>query len=145
MFFIMGISQGLKDLGQSSLITCPRCGSYGRYIVYMTYTYLSLFFIPVFKWGKRYFVRTSCCNATYEVDKDTAYRILDGENITFDPGRLIGTLDSAYDPGEDYGYADLERDNGESGPVQRYCPECGYTTVEDFDFCPKCGHRLESR
>ncbi|MFR4404383.1 MAG: zinc-ribbon domain-containing protein [Agathobacter rectalis] len=22
------------------------------------------------------------------------------------------------------------------------CSNCGYTTTEDFEFCPKCGRRL---
>ena len=30
----------------------------------MEYTSLSLFFIPVFKWGKKYYVKTSCCGST---------------------------------------------------------------------------------
>ena len=61
MFFIIGITGGRKDLRFNQMVICSRCGRYGRYEVYMTYTALSLFFIPCFKWNKEYFVRMSCC------------------------------------------------------------------------------------
>ena len=57
MFFMMGITQGRKELPFTQTVICDRCGSYGRYMVFMTYTVLSLFFIPVFRWGKKYYVR----------------------------------------------------------------------------------------
>ena len=47
MFFIMGVSQGQKKLNFDQLIVCGRCGRYGHLEVYMVYSYLSLFFIPV--------------------------------------------------------------------------------------------------
>ena len=50
MFFIMGVSQGQKKLNFDQLIVCGRCGRYGHLEVYMVYSYLSLFFIPVLKW-----------------------------------------------------------------------------------------------
>ena len=59
MFFMMGITDGRKDLDFNQQIICSQCGRYGRYQVYMTYMVLSLFFIPCFKWNKRYYVQTS--------------------------------------------------------------------------------------
>ncbi|MEI3186501.1 MAG: hypothetical protein V8S27_00225 [Lachnospiraceae bacterium] len=50
MFFIMGISQGEKKLNFDQTIMCNHCGQYGHLEVYMIYSYLSLFFIPIFKW-----------------------------------------------------------------------------------------------
>ena len=70
MFFIMGVSQGQKKLNFDQLIVCGRCGRYGHLEVYMVYSYLSLFFIPVLKWGRRYYVRTTCCNASVELDAE---------------------------------------------------------------------------
>ena len=52
MFFIMGITDGRKDFDFNQLITCSICGKYGRFNVFMTYTVLSLFFIPTFKWNE---------------------------------------------------------------------------------------------
>ena len=54
MFFIMGITEGRKDFDFSQTVICDSCGKYGRYQVFMIYTVLSLFFIPTFKWNKRY-------------------------------------------------------------------------------------------
>lgn len=49
MFFIMGITDGRKDFDFHQMMTCGACGAYGRYQVFMTYTVLSLFFIPCIK------------------------------------------------------------------------------------------------
>ena len=56
MFFIGGISSGVKPLEYLKTVICGRCGAYGRYQVYMTYMYFSFFFIPIFKWNRRFFV-----------------------------------------------------------------------------------------
>ena len=59
MIFIGGITQKTKELlYQAAAMVCGRCGRYGRYQVYMTYMCLSLFFIPVFKWNRRYYAKT---------------------------------------------------------------------------------------
>ena len=59
MFFICGINQEQKDLGSFGPYICGACGSYGRYQIYITYMCLSLFFIPIFKWSKKYYVPVS--------------------------------------------------------------------------------------
>ena len=56
MIFIGGISQGQKILDYVKTVICDRCGGYGRYQVYMTYMYFSFFFIPLFKWNKRFYI-----------------------------------------------------------------------------------------
>ena len=52
MFFMMGITDGRKQLDFTQTVICGVCGKYGRYQVFMTYTVLSLFFIPCFKWNR---------------------------------------------------------------------------------------------
>ena len=49
---------------------CPSCGRYCSYRLFVTYTCLSLFFIPILKWGKSYYLRSSCCGKTIELDKE---------------------------------------------------------------------------
>lgn len=124
MFFIMGITQGRKDFDFHQMITCDRCGSYGRYSVYMVYTVLSLFFIPTIKWGKRYYVETSCCHSTYELNPEIGRAIARGESVVIRNEDIIPV---------DYrgGYRTIKR-----------CTTCGFETDEDYDFCPKCGGRL---
>ena len=122
MFFMMGITDGRKDLEYNRMIICDACGAYGRYAVFMTYTVLSLFFIPLFKWNKRYFVRTSCCESLYELDADIGAQIARGENADILPRHLTPV-------------------HLNHNPLKR-CANCGYTTEERFDFCPKCGNKL---
>ena len=124
MFFMMGITDGRKNLDFSQTIICNRCGKYGRYQVFMTYTVLSLFFIPCFKWNKHFYVQTSCCNALYELDPEIGKRIAHGENIEILPEHLTRV------------------GNGGDGYSYKRCNNCGYETAEDFEFCPKCGNRF---
>lgn len=130
MFFIMGINQGMKELAyNASLFICGRCGRYGRYQVYMKYTYLSLFFIPVFKWGKRYYAKTTCCGTVYELPQDAGRRLARGEDVALTPEML--TVVSSGTGGSGYAV----------NPAKR-CANCGYETTEDFEYCPKCGRRF---
>ena len=125
MFFLMGISDGRKDFDFSQMVICQGCGRYGRYIVYMTYTVLSLFFIPCFKWNKQYYVQMSCCGRTYRLNAEVGKRIARGEDVEIQPG-------------------DLEDVSGWGSGRGRtkVCMNCAYTTDEDFEYCPKCGRRF---
>jgi len=118
----MGITQGRKDFLYRQLMTCSLCKAYGRFNVFMTYTVLSLFFIPCIKWGKRYYVETSCCHAIYELDPEVGRRIAKGEEV-------------------EIRQEDLTRVMSERGSA-KVCQTCGYMTEESFEFCPKCGNRF---
>ena len=111
MLFIMGITQGRKEFDINQLMTCSLCGAYGSFRVFMTYTVLSLFFIPTLKWGKRYYV-----------DPEVGKRIARGEEVQIRQDDLTRVT------------------NG--GRFAKTCRNCGYTTDEDFEYCPKCGNRL---
>lgn len=124
MFFIMGISQGQKKLNFDQVVVCRSCGQYGHLEVYMVYSYLSLFFIPVFKWGKSYYVKTSCCGQTIPIDTALGRQIERGE-VTSLPEDIV---------------PDSGRWDTFSG--HKRCTNCGYETDEDFQYCPKCGARL---
>lgn len=121
MFFMMGITDGRKVFDFTQTVICDICGKYGRYQVFMTYTVLSLFFIPCFKWNKRFYVQTSCCNTLYELDPAIGKRIAKGENLEIMPDNLA----KVNIPGYSNSY--------------KKCGNCGYETNEDFEFCPKCG------
>ena len=123
MFFIMGVSQGQKKLNFDQLIVCGRCGRYGHLEVYMVYSYLSLFFIPVLKWGRRYYVRTTCCNASVELDAELGRKIQRGE-IPSLPENIIPDSPAMLQSG------------------RKRCASCGFETEEDYQFCPKCGREL---
>lgn len=124
MFFIMGITDGRKDFEFAQTMICNICGKYGRYQVFMTYTVLSLFFIPCFKWNKHYYVQTSCCGTLYELDPKIGKQIARGEQVEILPQHLSQM-----------------RKSGSWNQYKR-CAQRGYETAEDFEFCPKCGKRF---
>ena len=126
MFFMMGITPGRKDLDFNQTIVCPDCGGYGRYNVFMTYMVLSLFFIPIFKWNKHYYVQSSCCHRIYELDLEAGKRIARGEPVEIDPEDL----------------QDIKMEFNDYRVYKSRCENCNFETAEDFDFCPKCGRRF---
>lgn len=121
MFFIMGISQGQKKLNFDQTVICGHCGKYGHLSVYMVYSYFSLFFIPLFKWGRTYYAQTSCCGQTVPIDAELGRQIERGQ-VTSLPENIIP---------DTYQYHSVRR-----------CAACGFETEEDYQFCPKCGGRL---
>lgn len=81
MIFIGGIGQGQRELDyRRAAVLCAVCGGYGRYQVIMTYTYFSFFFIPLFKWNRRYYVKMSCCGSLYELDPEVGKALARGED-----------------------------------------------------------------
>lgn len=119
MFFIIGISNGEKQIEFDQPLVCPCCGKFGRLELHMTYMFFSLFFIPLIKWNKRYFVRTTCCSAACELPEELGHSIARGETTQLD----INVLHFSCQYG-----------------AVRICKTCGYETAEDFQYCPKCGH-----
>ncbi len=124
MFFIMGISSAQKKLDFVQTMLCSRCSQFGRYEIFLTYTYLSLFFIPVFKWNKKYYVKASCCQTLYTIDKELGKRISKGEQVTLREQDLN------------------QVNNGNTYTETHKCPHCGFVTEPGFLYCPKCGSRL---
>ncbi|MDO4345258.1 MAG: zinc ribbon domain-containing protein [Eubacteriales bacterium] len=127
MFFMMGITEGRKDLEHNQVFVCSACGAYGRYIVFDTYTVLSVFFLPVLKWNRKYFVTTTCCHKTYSLDSDVGRSIEHGQDMEIRPEHLQKIFGGRYEG------------------AKKRCAGCGYETEEDFEYCPKCGQRFQER
>lgn len=134
MFFIISVTGGRKDFDHHQTMICCRCGKYGNYSVYMTYMVLSLFFIPILKWNRKYFVTASCCKTTYQLDPELGRRIARGESVEIRPEDLT------FVSGSGWGYIN---EAAKVIPVRKRCENCGFSTEEDYDFCPKCGKPLE--
>ncbi len=125
MFLLIGMNQRQKQLEFVQTVLCPACGRYGRYQVFMTCNVFTLFFLPIARWNRRYYVQTTCCQKRYELNPEVGRRIESGEQVTITPGDL----------------RDIPPMGG-SGSYRgnvRQCRYCGYTTTEDFAYCPKCG------
>lgn len=145
MFFIFGISDDIKEFDFTQTVICSCCGRYGRYIVYMTYTVFSLFFIPCFKWNKQYYVRMSCCGKTYKLDPEVGKQIARREDVTIRQEDLEEVSDGNggwnTDGNSGWNTGEISRRANWSG-ASKTCENCGYSTSEDFDFCPKCGRKF---
>ena len=120
----MGVAPKREELDFDQAVVCSYCEKYGRYKVIREYTALSLFFIPVLKWGKKYYVRASCCGSIYSVDKDLGDSIARGENVTLRN-------------------EDLDPIHRREKYYIKKCSYCKFETHEDFIYCPKCGAPFE--
>ncbi|RVU54645.1 zinc ribbon domain-containing protein [Anaerosphaera multitolerans] len=123
MFFIFGINENKKNIEHNFDLTIHNCGKYARIEAYVTYYVFSLFFIPIIKWNKKYYLKYNCCNKIYELDKNLGMRLEKGENIQIRDEDLTNV-------GYDYG---LIR-----------CPNCGELCNPNYDFCPRCGNPLKN-
>lgn len=153
MIFIGGISQGQKEIAYAyPAVLCALCGRYGKYRVFMTYTYFSFFFVPIFKWNRRYYVQTSCCGSVYELDPRVGKALAEREDRQIRPEdlRLVSrgggtSAGAAEEAGSDA--RDLKARYGENFRM-RSCPACGYQFIDqekEFVFCPKCGAPLDQK
>lgn len=124
MFFIFGVSSKKDKLDFNQKMVCPGCGRYGRYEAFMEYTYLSLFFMPVLKWDKKYYVRSSCCGSVYSVSNDIGDKISKNENV-------------------DLAECDLRLIKRGRVHSTKRCSNCNYEINDDFQYCPKCGTILK--
>lgn len=122
MFFIFGITKKSDNLDLSETKLCSVCDSYGRYEAFVEYNALSLFFIPVFKWGRKYFIRANCCGSIFSISDDLGRNIENGRNVTITDDDLIPV------------YTNQSRVFN--------CIHCGYEVQMDHTFCPNCGKRL---
>lgn len=123
MFFIMGVAQGEKEILYNNQIFCSDCGNYTNISVFVTYSVLSLFFIPTIKWGKRYYAKTNCCGSVYEINPEVGKMLEKGENV------IIGQNELAL------------VSHGKNN-TRRFCRNCGRELEHQFSYCPYCGFKL---
>lgn len=122
MFFIFGINSRQEDLGSISGSSCKVCGSGDTYQAFVTYQVLSIFFLPIIKWDRKYYLREKSCGSIFEIDEELGRDIEAGRNINISDSDLK-LIVSSY-------------------RQTRTCPTCGYQADLSFDYCPKCGQRL---
>ena len=123
MFFIgiISILSKEKKLDFSQSIMCPICGHFGRYEVYVKYNELSLFFIPLLKFGKEYIAVSTCCKSIYGITKECGKEIENKTKLSLDENDLTPLNIN----------------------LEIFCPACGYKLSKDFEFCPKCGRKID--
>ncbi|WP_312702337.1 zinc ribbon domain-containing protein [Sedimentibacter sp.] len=124
MFFIAGITHERKELDYYEPILCRCCTKYGRFESYMEYSVFSLFFIPLFKFNKKFYAKTSCCNSLYLIkNKEKGLMMERGQ------GYNVFLKDK-----------DLELIH--RGACVSLCTNCGYEVSDEHNYCPNCGKSL---
>ena len=122
MFFVFGISSKEKDIDFLQTIICPSCGAYGRLEVFMRYSYFSLFFIPIIKWNKKYYVRATCCGSLSNIDNNL------GKDI--ERGQVSSIKEEDMHP------INIKYNK------ERTCSNCNYYLESGYEYCPKCGKKI---
>lgn len=124
MFFIMGVTSRKEKLNFLQNIICKNCGKYGRYEIFISYSLLTIFFIPIFKFAKKYYVKSSCCNTVYQISKELGNKIYKGEITQIEESDLV--IINTYN-----NYSNI-------------CPNCGCQLNGNFNYCPNCGAKNNS-
>jgi len=121
MFFFFSIFSDEKRLDFYHRGLCPICSNTDEFYIVMTYSCFSLFFIPIFKFNKRYFLKSANCASVCEISKEYANRLIEKED-TLDPFKIPF-------------FTNYRK--------EKYCENCGFKTSEDYVYCPKCSTRLK--
>ncbi|XOQ44540.1 MAG: zinc-ribbon-15 domain-containing protein [Clostridium sp.] len=121
MFFIIGIISGTTEIGMRRCAYFPCCSLRENLaLVTCAYQQFTLFFLPLFRFGKRYFVSCPNCGAVYEINRDEGKRIEHDPNAQINPDKMFRV----------------------AGRTARFCPNCGAQVNPQSHFCPYCGTRL---
>lgn len=123
MFFfaVMGINEEVKQLPFHKNTVCKKCGRYGSLDGFMTCNVFSVFFIPIFRFSKKYYLKSSCCGTVFEVSDEKGRKMEYGQSVDFDDSELNCSNYYTKSP---------------------YCPSCGYPLSKDHNFCPRCGRKI---
>lgn len=123
MFFIFGIESKEKLIKILSSLGCKDCNAttQGRFI--KTFTFFHLFFIPIFKWNEKYYVKCDRCNAVYEISREKGKAIEKGENLEIT-------------------YWDLKSVKKGMYAGKSRCSKCNHVLDGEFKYCPYCGEEI---
>ena len=122
MFFFFAVMPFQEKLDYPISGICQNCGNVCSYDILMSGSTFTLFFIPIFRFGKKYFVRINCCDSFYLLNSDIGKKIERGTLVAFSEADLTYI----------------------SGKLTKYknCPHCGQEVENDFIHCPRCGVKL---
>lgn len=121
LFFIIGITNGTTELGARACGFFPCCGTSGKSArVTCVFRQFLFFFLPLFRFGKRYFVSCPDCNSVYEIERE------EGRRIARDPSAVIRP----------------EALRRVAGRTAKFCPNCGVQVSSSSLYCPSCGTKL---
>ncbi|HLS77842.1 MAG TPA: zinc-ribbon domain-containing protein [Nocardia sp.] len=67
MFFLFGFGRKREDLGPGATRTCPRCHNTTQWLRVREFSQVTVFFIPVARWGRKHLEVCGICGAAVEL------------------------------------------------------------------------------
>lgn len=127
IFGVFGIGTKEKEIKDVQNIICKKCNSMSVYKLSKYYNYFHIFFIPVFIWGNKYYLRLRCCNTVFELNSKVGKDIENGEFILIKDEDII----EVYSENNNY-----------AGRINKIkCRGCGKDIDASYTFCPHCGYK----
>jgi hypothetical protein len=121
MFFFIAITSDTREIGHRLCRHFPCCGRNDSLAaVTCVSRRLILFFLPLFRFGKRYFISCPNCGSVYEISRDEGRRLENDPTAEINPDRIYRMV----------------------GRTVRYCPNCGAPVEPGSRYCPSCGKQL---
>lgn len=121
MFFFFAVTSHTRELGRRLCRFFPCCGvTDSLAAVTCVSQRFIFFFLPLFSFGKRYFISCPNCGAVYEIARDEGKRLERDQNAEVDPDKITRM----------------------TGRSAHYCPRCGTPVEPGSLFCPRCGQKL---
>lgn len=122
MFFFLAVTDDTRSLGKRRCRLFSCCGLSGAEaeVVCVSRKFI-LFFFPLFRFGKRYFVTCPGCGAVYELAPGEGKILEHNPDAEINPDKLIRVS---------------RREQA------MFCPGCGAKVQPGTSFCPYCGRRL---
>lgn len=126
MFFIgvFGIEEKHKEIRSVQNMVCKDCERMTTYELIEAYNFFHFFFVPIFKWNYRYYLKCRSCTTVFQIPKELGEALKMGKNPPIN--------------NEDLNHVFKEEN---SISVTR-CNNCGREIECKFQYCPHCGHRL---
>ncbi|KYH29340.1 MULTISPECIES: zinc ribbon domain-containing protein [Clostridium] len=130
MFFfgVFGVSTREKEIREISNKICKKCGAMTAYKMIKTYNVFHIFFIPIIKWGEKYFLKSRCCDTIFEISGELGRELEQDEKVHIDDNELR-EIYSNYN-NEFYNKKEIR------------CRNCGSEVDSSFKYCPNCGEKL---
>lgn len=122
MFFIgiFGVDNKVEEIKNTLNINCNHCDKQSLSLL-KTYNRFHFFFIPLFKWKIKYYIKCNSCDSVYEISNEK------GEKIEKE--------------GYDLNYWDMKNAHEVYVSQEIVCSQCNNVIDKKFKYCPNCGTR----